>query len=202
MTLSKYHQTYASKSDEEIEKRAQVKEEELRKIFTKVTFKPSGETIRIAVLGCGERRLIKHHQRIFEKLFKRPIELITFDLNTDHLGDEVGVVQHDVTKPLPGGPYDLTYAHVLLKFIEREKQWAVIKNSYDALRSPGMAIHIFDSQEIEEKGEKLPDGYYSVPLEVWKEKLGLEGIEFQELSWSIKGVVEIPIEGLSLVLLK
>ena len=38
MPLSAYHQKYAGKSDEEIEKRAEVKEQELASIFRKVSF--------------------------------------------------------------------------------------------------------------------------------------------------------------------
>ena len=95
--------------------------------------------------------------------------------------------------PLPDGPFDITYAHVLLKFVETKKQWNLIKNSYDVLKPGGLAIHGLDKEDYETKEKKLPDGYFAVPLVQWKEKLVKKNIKF----------IEIPIKyGLALVLLK
>ena len=40
---------------------------------------------------------------------------------------------------------------MLLKFIEKEKQWDVIKNSFDALKESGIAIHILDKEDYESR---------------------------------------------------
>lgn len=206
MVLSPYHQKYGQRSDEELQRRADVKEQELKKVFEATKYKPAFEPVRVAILGCADRRFVHHHKRIFLKLLRKPVELTTFDITIEHLQDEEGVVQHDCTLPLPNPPYDITFGHVLLKFIETEKQWDILKNSCDSLRSPGLAIHVFDEEDVTITSLRLPDGYFSVPLERWKKKLAENGIKFFELRWNI--VFEhmpIPIRGIkggALVLMK
>lgn len=193
MVLSKYHQKYSSYSDEEMQKRADEKEAELVSIFEKVSLDTDSNIARLAVMGSGDKRFVKHHQRIFEKFVGRTVEATTFDITVDHLVGAEHIIQHDCTLPLPNGPYDITYAHVLLKFIETEKQWNLIKNSYDALKDGGLAIHVLDKDDYSTSETKLPDGYWSVPLEKYKIKLSEAGIKF----------VEIPVKyGLAVVLIK
>lgn len=193
MTLSIYHQKYTEKSDFEIQKRADEKKQELAKIFEQTRLDTDSETIKIAVLGCGDRRFIKHHQIIFKDLTGKPVEITTFDIITDHLGGEPRVIRHDCTKSLPNTLFDITYAHVLLRFIETEKQWDVIKNSFDALKLGGLAIHVLDKEDYETKETRLSDGLFSVPLNRWKVKLSECNIEYKE----------IPIKyGCALVLIK
>lgn len=193
MTLSTYHQKYTNHSDAEIANRANEKRQELALIFEQTQLKTDDELVRVAVLGCGDKRFIKHHQEIFESFLKRPIEITTFDITTEHLLGGKGVVEHDCTLPLPGGLYDITFAHVLLKFIETSKQWDLIKNSYDALKPGGLAIHIMDKEDYETKEILLPNGQYAVPLEKWKAKLDELEIEHKE----------VPVKfGLALVLVK
>ncbi len=181
MTLSAYHQKYANQSDEELERRVKVKEEELRTIFEKVKLQTDGETVRVAVLGCGDKRFVKAHKKLFEQFTKKSVELTTFDITIEHLQGEENVIQHDCTLPLLNPPYDITFAHVLLKFIETDKQLGVIKNSYNSLKPGGFAIHIMDNEEIETKEKILPSGQYAVPLQRWKELLNQEGITFSEI---------------------
>jgi hypothetical protein len=133
MTLSQYHQKYASYLEEEILKRANEKEEELKAIFEKFSLQKDGEIVRLAVMGSGDKRFVEHHKRIFEKFVQHPVEVITFDITIEHLNGENNIFEHDCTIPLPNIPYDITYAHVLLKFIETDKQLDLIMNSYDAL---------------------------------------------------------------------
>lgn len=185
MSLSKYHQNYATRSDEELAHRAKVKKEELKKIFEAVNYKIGSSPVRVAVLGCADRRFVAYHKEIFESLLSAPVELTTFDITVEHLKGEKGVIQHDCTLPLPNPPYDITFAHVLLKFIETEKQWDVLKNSYTTLRSSGLAIHVFDEEDVTTATPRQADGYYAVPLERWKKKLAEEGIEYKELRWSM-----------------
>lgn len=181
MALSKYHQKYADQSIEEIEKRVKAKEEELSTIFKEVSLNTDSNPVRIAVLGCGDKRFIAHHKKIFEKILKKNVEVITFDVVIDHLGGEANVFKHDCTLPLPNPPYDITYGHVLLKFIETSKQFDLLKNSYDALKKGGVAIHIFDSEEVKAKEIKLSDELWSVSLKKLDKQLAEEGIKYKEL---------------------
>lgn len=181
MTLSVYHQKYVDQSDEEIQRKADAKEQELVAIFNEVSLNTDSDPVRLAVLGCGDKRFVAHHKRIFENVLKRNVEVITFDITIDHLTGESNVFQHDCTLPLPNPPYDITYAHVLLKFIEAEKQFDLLKNSFDALKPGGIAIHGFDWDEIKATSPKLPDGLWAVPLDQWKQKLTGLGIEYKEI---------------------
>lgn len=193
MTLSSYHKKYAQLSDSDIAKRAQEKENELKEIFRRSSLKTDSEKIRIAVLGCPDCRLVKYHQQTFEKLIDKSVELITFDITTEHLCEAANAVEHDCTLPLPRGPFDITFSHVLLKFIETDKQWLLLKNSYDALKPCGMAIHVMDKEDYESITKQISENYYSVPLMRWEKKLKENNISY----------IKIPLtSGLALVLLK
>ena len=180
MALSNYHQQFTLKSDEDIQRRINEKEQELAQIFEFVQLSTESSIIRVAVLGCADKRLIQGHKRIFEKELNKKIELTTFDLSVEHMLGEENVIQHDCTLPLPNTPYDITYAHVLLKFIPTEKQLDLIKNSFAALNSGGIAIHILDKMDYETTGPKLPDGYFTVPLADYKLELDKLNIEYRE----------------------
>lgn len=182
MTLSPYHQKYADQPDDELKRRADAKEQELASIFQEVSLNPDSDPVRLAVLGCGDKRFVALHKRIFEQVLKRNVEVTTFDITVDQLAGESNVFQHDCTLPLPNPPYDITFAHVLLKFIETEKQFDLLKNSFDALKSGGVAIHVFDEEEIKATSPKLPHDLWAVPLEKWKQKLTELGIEYKEIA--------------------
>jgi len=191
--LSQYHQSYSEQTNEEIQRRIKAKLEELRAIFKRVRLETETETVQIAVLGCGDKRFVSRHNRIFEEVLKKTVNIVTLDITIEHLEGEKNIIQHDCTLPLPKGHYDIVYAHVLLRFIETEKQWDSIRNSVDALKSGGLAIYIFDEKDYETKGLKLSNGLYSVPLEEWKTKLDELSIEY----------AEVPVKyGLGLVILK
>jgi hypothetical protein len=193
MTLSNYHQKYAAKSDADLKQRIEEKKQELIKIFEQVELKKSGKTVRVAVLGCADKRLVKGHKKIFADILKKPVELYTFDISIEHLAGEENIIQHDCTLPLPNAPFDIAYSHVLLKFIPTEKQFDLLKNSVLALAPGGLAIHIMDKEDYETVDKKLPDGSWAVPLEKWEEELA--GININYL--------EIPVRyGLALILSK
>ncbi len=177
----------------EIQNKLECKKQELVTIFRQIPFVTSSDRVSLAVMGCGDKRFIKGHKQIFGELLNKEVKVTTFDITIDHLQGEEGVVEHDCTLPLPGGPYTFTYAHILLKFIPTEKQWSLIKNSYDALETGGIAIHIIDKEDYKTTGEKLHNGYFAVPLKRWTNKLSELEIKHQE----------IPVKyGLALVLLK
>ncbi len=193
MALSPYHQKYASQPDAEVQNRVNEKRQELSAIFAEVQLKTTSEPVRIAVVGCGDKRYVQWHRDIFETLLKRPVEVITFDIVVDHLQGEENVIQHDCTLPFPGRPFDITYAHVLLRFIETEKQWDLIQNSLNALKSGGLAIHLLDTEDYETAAPILSNGLFSVPLKRWETKLDELNIAYRE----------IPVKyGLALVLTK
>lgn len=177
--LSQYHQSYSEQTNEEIQRRIKAKLEELRAIFKRVRLGTAGETVRIAVLGCGDKRFVSGHKRIFEEVLKKTVNIVTFDITIEHLGGEKNIFQHDCTLPLPQGHYDIVYAHVLLRFIETEKQWDLIRNSFDALKSGGIAIHLLDKEDYETEELKLSKGLFSVPLNKWKAELDELSIEFR-----------------------
>ncbi len=180
MTLSNYHQQFTLKSDDDMQRRIDEKEQELVQIFESVRISTDNNVVRVAVLGCADRRLVQGHKRIFEKVLNKKVELTTFDLSVEHMHGEQNIIQHDCTLPLPNTPYDVTYAHVLLKFISTEKQFDLINNSFASLNPHGIAIHILDRMDYETKGPKLPDGYFAVPLAEYKLELTKLGIEFKE----------------------
>ena len=186
MGISDYHKKHISRSDEETNRRIFVKELELKKILSETNYKPGFDNVRVAVLGCADKRFVKLHKNIFEKLFKKDVELITFDITIEHLEGEENIIQHDVTMPIPNSSFDITFGHVLLKFIETEKQWDVIKNAYEALRSPGLGIFIFDLEDVTTQNPIQADGYYSVPIEALKQKLTEENIKFKDLRWNLE----------------
>lgn len=198
MTLSTYHQKYSEKSDEELAKRAEVKNEELAQIFAATPLLSKNNPLRVAVMGCGDKRFVQFHKKYFAERLGKTIELTTFDISIEHLSGEENVIQHDCTLPLPNTPYDITYAHVLLKFIPIEKQWAVLKNSYDALCAGGIAIHVLDTEDY--SGAQLADGLYSVQLEKLEENLKQNNIQYT------KTVLHVGpnqnIEALALLLIK
>lgn len=181
MPLSDYHRKYSDLPDEEIARRAAEKKSELESIFRQARPTLAAGPARIAILGCGDKRLIAHHKEIFERLLDRPVQMTTFDIAADHLAGGQDVVRHDCTLPLPNRPYDVTYAHVVLKFIETEQQWNLIENSIDALRPGGMSIHVLDRGDYGTEDRLLPGGQFSVPLERWKDRIKGLGLNFFEL---------------------
>ena len=192
-TLSPYHQKYIGQSETEIQKRIDEKKRELSEIFSHTTLETKDSPVQVAVLGCGDKRFISGHKEIFESILARSVEITTFDITINHLLGEKKVFQHDCTLPLPHGPFDITYAHVLLRFVETEKQWDLIQNSFDALNPGGLAIHVLDTEDYETRTPQLPNGLFSVPLKRWEEKLNELGIKYKK----------IPVTyGLALVLTK
>ena len=181
MRLSSYHQKYTQQTDAEIALKGKSKEEEILAIFSTLSLKTTSNPIRIAVLGCGDKRLLPIHKQIFYKILQREIEINTFDITIEHLNGEANVFQHDCTFPLPFSPYDITYGHVVLKFIEKDKQFDLILNSFKSLKPDGIAIHILDNEELDVTTERIKDNLWAVPLSEYKEKLTELGIEYKEI---------------------
>lgn len=200
MTLSTYHQKYANRSPNDMSKRIRAKAYELKQIFAKLPGHTFENPARVAIMGCADKRFVPVHREIFEKIVAHPVTVITFDITVEHLLPESDIAEWDCTKPLPDAPYDITYASVLLRFIETEKQWDVLKNSHSALGKNGVAIHILDEEDYTSTTAKLSNGYFSVPLNRWEHQLKESGIQFLEIP--IKTGPTLEADSLALVLLK
>lgn len=170
-------------SDTEIASRVEVKEIGLRQVLASIGAPvPVSPEVRVLVLGCANKRLIGEHQRIFSTIYGKPTRLTTIDVAVDHLVGGEGVIQHDATEPLPGGPYDVIYGDVLVRFVEPGKQFSVLKNSFDALAPGGVAIHIFAEEDFNppEGYQPLP-GTYLVDMNALQMMLVSAGIQYLEV---------------------
>ena len=185
--------------------RAEVKEKELAFIFEALRFHCEEQTPRVGILGCADVRHIDAHKHIFKKLLQKEIEMTTVDVTIEHLKGEPNVIEHDLALPLPNPPYDILFGHVVLKFLETEKQWDAIQHAYDALRENGIAIFVFDEEDVATAADRQADGLFSVPLARWEKKLTDRDIQFQELHWNFETQTPNMIRGLkggALVLIK
>ncbi|HWQ99895.1 MAG TPA: class I SAM-dependent methyltransferase [Candidatus Methylomirabilis sp.] len=180
---SAYHEDYAKKTDADITHRVHVKELQLRQLFmTLGTPQFLSPTVRVAVLGCADKRYVSLHERMFSSLLQKPVALTTFDITVEHLAGEKGVVQHDATLPLPGGPFDVTYSDILMRFIEPAKQIAALKESYDALVPGGLAIHLFGVEDYDPPPGYVPvPGTFRVDLNLLQFELTKMNIQFMEM---------------------
>ncbi len=79
MSWSQYHLDYQKQSEGEILQKAFIKKQELDMIFSRVELQTNSDKLKIAVLGCGDVRLIRHHREIFHDLFNKEIDLVTMD---------------------------------------------------------------------------------------------------------------------------
>ena len=75
MSLQPYHEKYMARSDEDLRRRAEIKELELQKIFEATKYTTQANPVRVAVTGCADRRHVVAHKQIFEKLLKMKILL-------------------------------------------------------------------------------------------------------------------------------
>ena len=138
--------------------------------------------VRVAVLGCADRRYVSLHERLFSLLLQKPVALTTFDVTVEHLAGEKGIVQHDATLPLPGGPFEITYSDILLRFVEPAKQIAALKESFDALAPGGLAIHLFGTEDYNPPPSYIPvPGAFRVDLNLLQFELTKLNIPFLEV---------------------
>lgn len=168
--ISEYHAKYQSKSDDEIVKRAREKFNELARVFSAAPLDTQSNPVEIAVMGCGDKRFIAHHKDMFARILARDVRVTTFDIEVNHLAGEENVVEHDCSTPLPGGPYDITFGHVVLPFLEPGKQLGMISAGYNALKPGGIQSQVLDPMNYDEESETLP-GLHKVDLKKLKDKV-------------------------------
>ena len=174
MDLTGYYKNQATDSKVSSDRKLAEKKAELVKIFEKVKIDSSSGELQVAVLGCGDMRHVVGNKEIFEDTLGISCGVTTFDIDTDHLAGQPDVIKHDCTEPLPQGPFDITFAHVLLKFIPEKKQLNLILNSYNALSPGGLAIHVLDKDDF---GPDKP----TVLLNTLLKELQTRGIGFERI---------------------
>lgn len=177
MAFSDYHQKYLKELPENIDSRLRAKQHELIQVVEKADIAFPNDLLRVAVLGCADKRLVKAHKTIFEEVFQRHVDILTFDISIDHLQGEEQVYEHDCREPLPYTPYNVTYSHTLLRFMEPEEQWKVLSNSYNALKDGGVAFHFMSKDGRTEPTKMMQEGFWQIPLDTFELKLQAEGIK-------------------------
>ncbi len=139
--LEDYFEEYATRPIEWVIEREKVKRHVVQKILEITGFVPTSNPVKVAVLGASDKRYIGIHRDIFREAIQKDLEMTTFDIDTQHLTGEDGIIEQDVTRPFPSS-FDIVFSHSLLKFIEPEKQVTVLRNSHNALKTNGLAMHI------------------------------------------------------------
>jgi len=148
-TLKEHYKEYATRGDDRIQDREKAKKSIVKYVINKVGFKPINNEVKVVVLGASDERYLPVHQRVFEGVLQFPVKMITFDVDTEHLGGTSNtVIKHDATNPFPNIPYDIVFSHELMKFLTSEEQITVIKNSHQALKKNGIAMHILHEPSI------------------------------------------------------
>jgi hypothetical protein len=181
--ISEYHAKYQSKSDDEIVKRAREKFNELTRVFSAAPLDTQSDPVEIAVMGCGDKRFVAHHKDMFARILARDVRVTTFDIEVNHLAGEENVVKHDCSTPLPGGPYDITFGHVVLPFLEPNKQLDMTQSGYNALKPGGIQIQVLDLMNYDNDEKTLPGLH----------KVGLEAIKKHATSLGAR-VIEVPLD--------
>ncbi|MBU0648447.1 hypothetical protein KJ855_04690 [Patescibacteria group bacterium] len=181
MDWIKYYHLQELNVDQEIAKKAEVMKDELGKVLYDWQTGFGQTPVRVAVLGCGDIRMMDWHRKIFGELLGQNIKIFTFDIDIDHLEGEENVLKHDCREPLPKAPFDIVYSHVLLKFLRPEDQWKVIWNSYEAIKPQGRAIHVLDKDDYTDTGEVGDKDNYLVLLDEWLERLYDSKIKYDEV---------------------
>ena len=145
---------YGNLPDEWVNNMEITKRSNVEQVVEKMNFQIGIELVKVVVLGASDKRYIPIHKRIFEGIFERQIQMVTFDIDPEHLGGESSeVIFHDITKPFPNIPYDVIFSHELMKFLTPEEQLQTIKNSYEALSTNGFAMHIMHEPSIKGTSE-------------------------------------------------
>lgn len=179
---------YASQPDEWVANMEITKKSIVRKVLETAGFQ-SAESVKAVVLGASDKRYIPIHQRIFENLLQKTVDMATFDIDTEHLGRQRGVVEHDVRESFPNVPWGIIFSHELMKFLVPEDQLLTIKNSYDALADNGLAMHIVHSPSIKGTAE-LREWQHRVDPDALLEQLKKEGIPAKKLVFESESDVD------------
>lgn len=152
--LLRHYAEYAGQPDSWVSNMAVTKESIVGHVLAAARFMLPTSPVRVAVLGASDPRYITLHKQIFEKLTGKNVQMNTLDIDTEHLKGGEGALLHDVTvTPFPGSPYSIVFSHELMKFLTAEEQIKTLCNSYTALDSGGIAMHIMHEPSIKGTAE-------------------------------------------------
>lgn len=152
--LQAHYKEYADQPDGWVQNMEGTKKSIVKYVLGAAGFQPPASGItKAVVLGASDKRYIPIHHKIFKDITGRDVELTTFDIDIAHLSGGENIINHDVTKPFPNAPYHIIFSHELMKFLTSEEQVATIKNSYLALASGGVAMHIIHAPSIKGTAE-------------------------------------------------
>lgn len=147
--LEAHYIEYASQPDAWVNNMEITKRSIVEHVLKAMQFVPLEDSAKVLVLGASDKRYIPIHKRIFTNVLGQQIQMVTFDIDTKHIGSESNeVILHDVTKPFPDTPYTIVFSHELMKFLTPEEQLQTIQNSYHALSEGGLAMHILHEPSI------------------------------------------------------
>ncbi len=187
--LGKHYVEYASQPDEWVSNMEITKHSIVQHVLNAAPVTALSEPIKVVVLGASDKRYIAIHARVFSDVLGKKVKLSTLDVDTEHLGNGTDVVEHDVTKAFPHAPYAVVFSHELMKFLTKEEQIEVIKNSYDALGVGGVAMHIMHEPSI--KGTKeLRSWQHRVDPDELLQQLAASDIPARKLVFQSESTVE------------
>lgn len=134
--------------------------------------------------------MVAMHKDLFSALLGTPVEQTTFDITVAHLEGAEGIVRHDVSEPVPGGPFQLVFADVVVRFLPPERQYRVVRNAWDALAAGGVAAIAFQHQDVRPEAEYVPaEGTFRVDIPAIEAALRADGIPFR---WIETGFETVP----------
>ncbi len=186
--LQAHYIEYGSQPDAWVENMLKTKRSIIRYVLGELHIHPDARKKSVAVLGVSDKRYLFVHEQIFHEFLGTDTSIVTFDIDTDHLGDSSNIIYHDVTKTFPYQGYDIIFSHALMKFLSPEEQLVTVKNSVNALKSDGFAMHIMHEPELAGTVE-LREWQHRVDLPHLSKMLQDEGVKIKILSFQSESVV-------------
>lgn len=179
--LAAHYLEYASQPDEWVANMEGTKDSIIRQVIQLMGYAPVQQPANVVILGASDRRYLPIHERIFRHRLG-DVQMVTYDIDREHLGSGPSVIQHDVTLPFPTFGYDLIFSHELMKFLTPEEQTRAIQNAHAALAKGGLAMHIIHEPSIKGTPE-LRWWQYRVEPEQLEQKLQGQGIPASRLEF-------------------
>ncbi len=187
--LRAHYREYAKQPNEWVENMEATKKSIVRRVLSAMRFQPLGKHVKIAVLGASDKRYIPIHRRIFTRHFPgRTVRMATLDIDKLHLAGQHGVIEHNVTRPLPEPSHDVIFSHELMKFLTPQEQLLALKQAYAALSNGGLAMHIIHSPSIKGTTE-LKDWQFRVDPDALIKQLKTTGIKAKKMEFESKSKV-------------
>ena len=177
--LKQHYREYGNLPNTWVLNMAKTKMSIVKKVLENLKDFKFNKKVKVAILGASDKRYIKLHETIFQKLLKKEIGLKTIDIDLKHLGKGKNLILHNVTKKFPE-KFDIIFSHELMKFLTEKEQFLTILNSYKALNKNGFAMHIIHEPAILGTKE-LRDWQFKVNPDMLVDKIKKEGISIEKM---------------------